>query len=400
MEQAQQLQLSGSQASSSCASGSTEPPRWSPSSTSDASSCACTPGDNITIEQVNYVRRHLEAGFQADDATIVRFIRATGGNLSLSIKRLNTTLAWRAQFKPEQVVCRACVREPRSHYMHLVGYCTRGRPIIYSCLENARNRVFEDNRDHMIQTFEWAIKCMPPGVDQWIWVCDFKGFGMADVNPKLAKLFLDISAEHYPERLGLFLVVDAPALFGLLWKAISAFVDPKTYKKIRFLPFDAGKPEKLAKSSLKAEMDMHFDTVTTTWLLREMAENRDKAKVARKVYNMFSMYERAMDGELCDHGHDDHKRCHHGHLTASVSAAAAATKGAQQVGAESGVNASSSGGGAAREVHVHATAPGVTAAAAVAAVATEQHNLLGTPALLHSFNTRPELLLPQATATA
>jgi len=40
---------------------------------------------------------------------------------------------------------------------------------------------------------------MPPGVQQWVWVCDFHGFGMADINPKLAKAFLDISAEHYPE---------------------------------------------------------------------------------------------------------------------------------------------------------------------------------------------------------
>lgn len=44
-----------------------------------------------------------------------------------------------------------------------------------------------------------AIRCMPPGVQQWVWVCDFYGFGVADINPKLAKAFLDISAEHYPE---------------------------------------------------------------------------------------------------------------------------------------------------------------------------------------------------------
>lgn len=76
----------------------------------------------------------------------------------------------------------------------------------------------------------------------------------------------------------MFMIVDAPSLFGLLWKAIQSFVDPKTYKKIRFLPFDfkagGGKG-----SLLKAEMEQHFDPVTTAWLLREMAENRDKAKV-------------------------------------------------------------------------------------------------------------------------
>ena len=38
--------------------------------------------------------------------------------------------------------------------MHLVGHCTDGRPILYSCLALASNKVYEDSKDHMIQTFE------------------------------------------------------------------------------------------------------------------------------------------------------------------------------------------------------------------------------------------------------
>ncbi len=76
---------------------------------------------------------------------------------------------------------------------------------------------------------------------------------MADaMNVKIAKAFLDMSGHHYPERLGVFIGgerqrgrmepsqtypackgLDPPSVFTLLWKAISSFVDPKTYKKIR-----------------------------------------------------------------------------------------------------------------------------------------------------------------------
>lgn len=44
--------------------------------------------------------------------------------------------------------------------MHLVGHTREGFPIIYSCLELAGNRVFEDNRAHMIQTFEMVRRAL------------------------------------------------------------------------------------------------------------------------------------------------------------------------------------------------------------------------------------------------
>lgn len=47
---------------------------------------------------------------------------------------------------------------------------------------------------------------------------------MADMSPKLAKAFLDMSATYYPERLGMFVLVDTPAVFSVLWNAIEKLV--------------------------------------------------------------------------------------------------------------------------------------------------------------------------------
>lgn len=71
-----------------------------------------------------------------------------------SIKRLHTTLAWRASTQPENMVCQACAAKPASHYMHIVGFCKQGRPVVYSCNGMAKNKDCEDNRQHLIQTFE------------------------------------------------------------------------------------------------------------------------------------------------------------------------------------------------------------------------------------------------------
>lgn len=248
-----------------------------------------------------------------DDVMIKRFIRATGGDLKLAAKRLHHTLVWRTTAKPEAVVCKACARDPGSHWMHIVGYCNLGRPIIYSCLAMASNRDYHDNSDHMIQTFEMAVKCMPPGQEQWVWVCDFHGFGMQDCNPKLAKAFLGITAEHYPERLGLFVIVDTPMLFSGLWRAIQPFVDPKTKAKIVFVPWDVSKVG--TKSHFRAEVSKHFAEETCQWLEAEMTQNREKSLMKEKVFSFPAIHKKALAcqedpaSELCGCVLQNHDYC-------------------------------------------------------------------------------------------
>lgn len=53
----------------------------------------------------------------------------------------------------------------------------------------------------------------------------------------IAKEFLNLAANHYPERLGCFIVVDAPRIFSMMWAAIRPIVDVKTKEKIVFLPW-------------------------------------------------------------------------------------------------------------------------------------------------------------------
>ena len=76
-----------------------------------------------------------------------------------------------------------------------------------------------------------CVQAMPAGVGQWVWVSDFKGFGMSDCDPRLAKVFLDLSAAHYPERLGLFLIIDAPwsAPFFYPWFLLCGVAYMKIY---------------------------------------------------------------------------------------------------------------------------------------------------------------------------
>ncbi len=78
-----------------------------------------------------------------------------------------------------------------------------------------------------------------------------------------------------------------------------SFLDPKTYQKIIFLPYDAkaGKGSKLV-----AGLEQVYDPTMVAWLLHEMAENRAKGAAARKTYDLALVKRAAVAGELLPEG--------------------------------------------------------------------------------------------------
>ena len=52
---------------------------------------------------------------------------------------------------------------------------------------------------------------------------------------KTSRETLAILQEHYPERLAVAVCYNPPWIFAVFWKAISPFIDPNTYRKIRFV---------------------------------------------------------------------------------------------------------------------------------------------------------------------
>lgn len=233
------------------------------------------------------------------DEMVERYLRALGyKDIKHTAKRLKSTLLWYEKENPSSMFCSACVKDKASHYMHTVCYDIYDRPTIYSCLELATNKEIEDNRRHMISSFETAIALMGEHVSQWNWILDFHGFGITDANPRLAKIFLNLAAEHYPERLGHFFIIDAPALFRTLWQAISPFIDPKTKKKIQFLRLKD-------TQSLRKALEEYFSGDVIEWLVTELADNRVKRTKGEKTYDYPKMANMVLRESRCDQCTED-----------------------------------------------------------------------------------------------
>lgn len=188
--------------------------------------------------------------------------------------------------------------------MNIVGYCKIQRPVFYSCLKLARSKDVEEGKNHLVMLFEQAIRMMPEGVEQWVWVSDFFGFGMADMNPAMARKFVDLTANHYPERLGAYLVIDAPTIFEGLWRLVKPWLDPVTVQKIVFIPYDLKKGPQ--ESKLVSKMNELFPQELADWLLHEMEENRKKQIYPTKTSFAYSeLYKDACNGGLKKlEGHD------------------------------------------------------------------------------------------------
>lgn len=70
----------------------------------------------------------------------------------------------------------------------------------------------------LVYTIESAIREMPEGVSQMVWMIDFKGFSISN-SPPISQCMeiLNVLANHYPERLGLAFIIDTPFIFNVFW---------------------------------------------------------------------------------------------------------------------------------------------------------------------------------------
>jgi hypothetical protein len=173
--------------------------------------------------------------------------------------------------------------EPLSHNLRFVAADLQGRPIAYTCYGQASNRWDpRANIAHMQRLFqdcEGWLRTRGTPLGRWIIVVDFHGYGMADNNPRTG-VYASRLLAHFPERLGLAVLYDAPWLFSAAWRVISAALPEETRRKVRFLSHPGAGP-----AAAGGHPWLEFcDDEAAQWLARECAENRDPRTSHGKRY--------------------------------------------------------------------------------------------------------------------
>ncbi len=89
------------------------------------------------------------------------------------------------------------------------------------------------------------------------------GLSMAACNPTLARAVNHIVAEHYPERMGLVIVINHGIVFEGIWRGMRLFIHPRTASKLRLCRGD----------KVETTFQELFSDDLRVWLLKEMELN-------------------------------------------------------------------------------------------------------------------------------
>lgn len=183
-----------------------------------------------------------------NDACLCRYLRARQWSPRRAMKALTATLRWRARARPESISYDDVEDEGASGKQYVAGRDKRGRNVLVMRPGRENTREHAGNIRFLVYTLENATWRDSPASDpprgafvshdaeKLVILIDFTGWTLATAPPmKTSRETLSILQDHFPERLAVAVCYNPPWIFAVFWKAISPFIDPATYRKIRFV---------------------------------------------------------------------------------------------------------------------------------------------------------------------
>eukprot|EP01118_Nematostelium_gracile_P016428 TRINITY_DN6803_c0_g1_i1.p1 TRINITY_DN6803_c0_g1~~TRINITY_DN6803_c0_g1_i1.p1 ORF type:complete len:250 (-),score=74.53 TRINITY_DN6803_c0_g1_i1:10-759(-) len=174
-----------------------------------------------------------------DDPCFLRYLRARDLDVSKAETMLKESLEWRRQMKPHEIKTEDVKNVMDMATMYMSGHDKEHRPIIYMKPGATNPYPSEERVKYLVYMLETAISTMDAkdGVEKMTWLLDFGEYKRAaDAESKqTSKTSMHILQNHYPERLGLAVIINSPWYFSWLFTIISPFLHANTKKKIKWV---------------------------------------------------------------------------------------------------------------------------------------------------------------------
>ncbi|CAM9001505.1 unnamed protein product [Rhodiola kirilowii] len=227
----------------------------------DADGCSLTADEKQ--QKIDEVRKLLgnvpeKLSTFCSDGTISRYLRARNWNIKKATSMLKDTIKWRLEYKPEEIRWVKFHPEDVAHEGE-TGKVYRskffdkyGRPVLVMRPSRQNSKSTKGQIKHLVYCMENAVMNLPPDQEQMTWLIDFEGYSLSHISLNLTRKTAILLQCHYPERLGVAILYNPPKFFEPFFMMVKPFLEPKTYRKVKFVYSDDAN----SKSILEDLFDM------------------------------------------------------------------------------------------------------------------------------------------------
>ncbi|ORY52354.1 CRAL/TRIO domain-containing protein [Rhizoclosmatium globosum] len=175
----------------------------------------------------------------ASESECNRYMRAAKWKPDDAKTRLQSTLQWRKEYRPDLISADEVEPEAVTGKQFLTGFDKVGQPLLFMVPGKENTKTYDRQIRFTVYLLEKAVKLMPAGVEKVDIIVDFETLNMFNAVPMSVSMkFLNVFANHYPERLGKCIMVNPSWYLSVFFKLISPFLDPVTKAKIYFCKVD------------------------------------------------------------------------------------------------------------------------------------------------------------------
>ncbi|PNT69621.1 hypothetical protein BRADI_3g59030v3 [Brachypodium distachyon] len=203
------------------------------------------------LSKIGEVRASLgqlsgKSALYCSNGSVARYLVARNWDVKRATKMLKKTLKWRSEYKPDEIRWDDISDEAATGKIYRSDYFDKsGRSILVMRPACQNTKKAEGQVKYLVYCMENAILNLPPGQDQMVWLIDFAGFTLHNISLHVTKLTADVLQGHYPERLGVAILYNAPRFFENFWKLASPLLEKKTKNKVKFVYSDSPETDKI-----------------------------------------------------------------------------------------------------------------------------------------------------------
>ncbi|XP_022120663.2 CRAL-TRIO domain-containing protein C3H8.02 [Pieris rapae] len=198
----------------------------------------------VNAEDLKQLKERMKLIADADpaqyhnDYSLKRYLRAFK-TVDSAFQAILKTNKWRAEYGVTELHENKEIIEKYSNKARVLRHRDMvGRPIIYIPAKNhsSSDRDIDDLTKFIVHCLEDASKkCFEEVVDNLCIVFDLNNFTLSCMDYQVLKNLIWLLSRHYPERLGVCLIINAPTFFSGCWAVIKGWLDENTASKVTFV---------------------------------------------------------------------------------------------------------------------------------------------------------------------